>query len=812
MNAKPRAKRPDLALPGAALVASFILLMVADARAAQNEVMDYGYERAALLSSQKKHGEALVVLTEGLRQAEENRDIRLAFFLARNLSSCHEKLDNLTACLEMAERAISHLDALDELNPPSMSATTRAYERTLLTGLIAKHHLQGNRMALARHWHNREGDALRRMFALLGTPDLDLKGGQVPRKFIWAKGKPNRSQIARYLWMGSWLLEKEARTSEALANLEAAERYLSNLDKSPYEVETDYHYKISNRKAMLLDFLGYDQEAIAIQRETAAEPLVEDHAKSVLIDRLNLQVGLAKYYGPSETYLQAALEAYQALKELSPTGEAPDAQRQIHKMVFDLRHDPGVTADMEALEKKFKDSGFELEGDYSEVDQIEIALRLGKTEGLEARLIASLEKFRDVGNRKGVPSLYHTYGNLLMMLGRPGEAIYMYQETLKLSLAYGWIVHVPDIMLKLTEAHLALGDTAGAAAWLEKARKHIQSNPGIPAHRIASARALMVELLRKMNRGAEADALRDETLAFAKSNAVPDHHIRRLLNEDTGGKDARDAVAAADKESAGGIDFQPLRVVSEVAPGETAHARFTLANPTGDHAAGKLTLPPGIELVSWDSEAGDMRLRTSTGTQSGRMIPVEFGPSEMIRICLESGDVRGGTPREFSFAWNGPGAADQTSLWSVSAADSRSELTVVNANLIRHNPFYLVPLYHAVRARDVGEPLRDFRVICSIPCYVEMIDADTGRVIAVDRHGDGGFRETGDIVYQDENRDLYPDHRFRQAGELYGLELRVFPADESARTERPEEYSISIEARVNGSWETLAKNRVLMSN
>ena len=811
MNAKPRAKRPGGVLPVSAMMVASILLTVASARAVQNEVMDYGYERAAHLTSQKKHAEALVVLTEGLRQAEKNRDTRLAFFLARNLSSCHERLDNLTACLELAERAISHLDTLDELDPPSMSATTRAYERTLLTGLIAKHHLQGNRMALARQWHNREGEALRRMFALLGTPDLDLKSGQVPRKFIWAKGKPSRSQIARYLWMGSWLLEKEARTTEALANLEAAERYLSNLDKSPDEVETDYRYKIRNRKALLLDFLGYDQEAIAIQRETAAEPLVEDHAKSVLIDRLNLQVGLAKYYGPSETYLQAALEAHQALKELSPTGEAPDAQRQIHKMIFDLRHDPGLTADMEALEKKFRDSGYELEGDYSEVDQIEIALRLGQTEGLEARLIAALEKFRDIGNRKGVPSLYHDYGNLLMILGRPGEAIYMYRETLKLSLAYGWIVHVPDIMLKLAEAHLALGDTAGAAAWLEKAQKHIQANPGIPAHRIASARAFMVNLLRKLNRGGEADALHDETLAFAKTNAVPDHHIRRMLNEDISGKDAHDAVAAAGK-AAGGIDFQPLRVVSEVAPGETAHARFTLANPTGVHGAGKLSLPPGIELVSWDSAAGDMRLRTSTSPQSSQLIPVELGPSEMIRIFLESGDARGGTPREFSFAWNGPGDADQTSQWSVSAADSQSELTVVNANLIRHNPFYLVPLYHAIRARELGEPLRDFRVICSIPCYVEMIDAATGKVIAVDRRGDGGFHETGDVVYQDENRDLYPDHRFRKAGELYGLELRVFPADETARTERQEEYTISIEALVNGSWEILAKNRVMMSN
>lgn len=785
-----------------------VLLAFAGAPRAHAAENDYGYEKASRLSAQKKHGEALAVLAEGLKQAEQRQDTRLAFFLARDLSSCHERLGNLTACLEVAERAIAHLDTLDGLDPPSMIATTRAYERTLLTGLMAKHHLQGNRLALARHWHDREGEALRRMFALLGTPDLDLKSGEVPQKFIWVNRKPSRSQIARYLWMGSWLLEKEARTDEALANLEAAERYLARLDGRPDMMETDYRYKIRNRKALLLDFLGYDQEAIALQREAAAGTLVDVHAKSIWIDRLNLQRSLARYYGPSETYLQAALDAYQALRELSPTGEALDAQRQIHKMMFDLRRDASVALDLEALEKRFRDSGFEMEGDYSELDQIEIALRIGQTDGLEARLIAALEKFRDVGNRKGVPSRYHEYGSLLMMLGRPGEAIYMYRETLELSLAYGWIVHVPDIMLKLAAAHLALDDTAGATEWLEKSGKHLQANPGIPAHRIASARASMVSLLRKLDRGEEADALREETLSFAKTNAVPDYHIRHLLHDGKSVPDSPGVVAAVTKTSTGGIDFQPLRVVSEVAPGETAHARYTLANLTGDHAAGRLSLPAGIEVISWDSAAGDMRLRTSDKPQANQILPVEFGPSEMIRIFVESSQVSGEVPREFSFAWDRPGVAGQTSRWSFSAADSDSELTVVNANLIRQNPFYLVPLYHAIRVRDLSQPLRDFRVRCSIPCYVEMIDAATDRVIAVDRHGDGSFREPGDIVYQDENSDLYPDHRFQEAGELFGLELRVFPADGPTGAAMTEGYTIAIEGMVNGRWEILAENRV----
>jgi hypothetical protein len=203
-----------------------------------------------------------------------------------------------------------------------------------------------------------------------------------------------------------------------------------------------------------------------------------------------------------------------------------------------------------------------------------------------------------------------------------------------------------------------------------------------------------------------------------------------------------------------------------------------------------------------------MRLRTSDKPQPKLVLPVNFGPSEMVRIFIESSQVRDATTREFSFAWDRPGVAGQTSHWSFSAADSESELTIVNANLIRENPFYLVPLYHAIRARDLSTALRDFRVRCSIPCYVEMIDAATDRLIAVDRRGDGSFREPGDIVYQDENRDLHPDHRFTEAGEVFGMELRVFPVDEAGGAGNRETYTIAIEGLVNGTWKVLAENRV----
>ena len=90
-----------------------------------------------------------------------------------------------------------------------------------------------------------------------------------------------------------------------------------------------------------------------------------------------------------------------------------------------------------------------------------------------------------------------------------------------------------------------------------------------------------------------------------------------------------------------------------------------------------------------------------------------------------------------------------------------------------------------------------------------MIDTATDRVIAVDRRGDGSFREQGDSVYQDENGDLFPDHRFRQAGDVFGMELRVFPADKTAGADMTDECTITIEGLLNGEWQILAENRIL---
>ena len=769
------------------------------------------YDRGARLFEDRKYEQALSVFREGLEAAKVKEDHYYAYFVAREIANCQRRLLNVDGYLEAATEALVYLDRLEESGSKRMSPYAIAFERTLLVGLVAKHYLFAHQLALARQWHNREGEELLKLVSLYGEKDYDLLSGDLPRRVP----RKFRVQIPRYLWMGAWLLEKEAQTEQALAHLNAADRFLDHVrsESDLNEIEKSFRYRISNRKGQVLDFLGYIEEAIAIQGKIAAEPLTGIHARSVLLERLNLYRNLSQYHGPSEELLEKAVAAHNELKNRAASGDDLLSRQQINKMIFDLRRDGDVAGEFAAIEETLARSGFHSEADYSEREQILVGISLGETEGLEARLIDLLEKFRSQGNRVGVPTLYREYGNLLTKLGRHDEAVYMYRQALTLSAGYGWVLHLPRLMVKLAEAHLALGNPAAAEAWIEAIEKHLAEHPETPAHRVAETKAELVDLLNALGRPREAASLRAWTFAFAEAEAVPDIWVRSLREHTMvdAASQAEEKTGVVEAKVARQIDLQPRRVSSEVASGETAHARFTLANLSGHALSGILKFPPGVAVASWVSEEGVLRLQVggSPGVNVTESQALQIGPAEMIRVFVESAGVTNAIPRELEFEWARNGFETRKSEWSIAATDTLAELTVVNGNMIEFNPFYFVPLYHAVRLRSFDEPVRDFRVKSSVPCYVELIDEATDTILAVDRLGDGSFGDKGDIVSADENGNLYPDVRFSEDASVFGLELRIFPTDLDT-LEGVEEVTVSLEGLVSGKWEVLAENRVVI--
>ena len=77
-----------------------------------------------------------------------------------------------------------------------------------------------------------------------------------------------------------------------------------------------------------------------------------------------------------------------------------------------------------------------------------------------------------------------------------------------------------------------------------------------------------------------------------------------------------------------------------------------------------------------------------------------------------------------------------------------STASTIHQHFAQQNPFFSVALYHEIGAEEGG----GFRVRASAPCRVEVYDAESLALLAVDADGDGSFRGVGDLLAAGELR------------------------------------------------------------
>lgn len=133
---------------------------------------------------------------------------------------------------------------------------------------------------------------------------------------------------------------------------------------------------------------------------------------------------------------------------------------------------------------------------------------------------------------------------------------------------------------------------------------------------------------------------------------------------------------------------------------------------------------------------------------------------------------------------------------------------MINASLADDNPFYAISLFHDIYFRDVGKTLANFRVQTSEPCRIEIIDAFSHQLLAIDANGDGDFEDIGDALYADSNGDGYPDLKLSSTEDTKQIELAVFPQFKNNREKREIEISLSFQS--HGVWKTQAIDRLIV--
>lgn len=251
-------------------------------------------------------------------------------------------------------------------------------------------------------------------------------------------------------------------------------------------------------------------------------------------------------------------------------------------------------------------------------------------------------------------------------------------------------------------------------------------------------------------------------------------------------------------------DLQPVQLTTCVSDQWSAKGRFTLTNP-GRAVVDGWMVAGGVGLEStWDEARLQWRVDARpAGTHLNVKQHIVLQPLDQATIVLTV-DPAIADAGHIQLTWHGEGE-DQSAWWSFSRGRVDSEIAVIDANLALGNPFYSVPLHHyIVRANPDAGTSQNLRVVTSAPCRVELVDAASGKVIAVDATGDGDFRGVGDVIFADGNLDGCPDLRFDKNQRVATLEIQVYPSSPG------HEIDVRLELQKrDGSWASSATDRLL---
>jgi hypothetical protein len=246
----------------------------------------------------------------------------------------------------------------------------------------------------------------------------------------------------------------------------------------------------------------------------------------------------------------------------------------------------------------------------------------------------------------------------------------------------------------------------------------------------------------------------------------------------------------------------PSVMATEVQPGELARARFQLINPSTSEQDGILFITGGqlacrAELPVIHIEPAAQRPATPFE------VPLVLSPQSTTDIFFETEHPADLAGSPVALYWSTGGRTASWMCSTVTGGTPRRE--IVHSSYIADNPFYSSAFYHELYLRDNPGRPRNLRMTASQPCRIELLDLSTGLFLAADANGDGDFRDAGDVIWQDADRDLFPDV---SGAEVQMVELRVYPLD----TVLPETLTVTLSRKDGaGDWQDEALTVLKMS-
>jgi hypothetical protein len=697
---------------------------------------------------------------------------------------------------KLAEAGKLAREVIDAIEPlPANFPDNDALRRAQLFGFVQSGLLIEGRIGEAWRSNRAVAEILRGKKVSATADGPPITAGEVPRL------KPElRSLGWRLVRQESELLDIAGRTVEARALLDEAAALLGDdLAKLP-PFEQFYGMKLLASRAEIIDFLGYQREAIRLQRELIASGAGNPNlGLSYLNLQINLLRNLSQWDGPSEEILNQVRKLGGQLKS---NGAVRGFDRLLAKMELDLRASQEALATLRDDVKNNAGLGHLFERVYAERDLLVGRSHQGE-ENLDGEFSRLLATMRSQGNKRGEPGLYREYGDYLMDHQRPAEAIVMFTEALRLTRSFGWTLHEPAIISVLFNARFATGDLTGARATLAELEDFLKAHPELPDSRRVPAEIYRAIALAKLGNKDGAKAALALAHQFAKD--LPAYKKQWLAPEvEAEILQAAPASTPAKSGDAPPLRVQPLEVVSMAAPGSAARTRFTIFNPAPLPVRGewKIAGPgaladPAAKSVGFDAAKPAATVR----------IPASVSPGDQTAIEVSLAAAAGVATAQVGIAWENAGqAACQESAWNVTWDPAATGSMVLDASCLEANPFRYVPLFHELAVplgEDTGIP---FRLRSPEPLRFEYYDAGSQQLLAIDANGNGDFTETGDLHVRGQNGIAAAFVPVKPDSKTLTVEVHIFAPDGNELL--PGSSTLLLEAEVyrNGAWAKEAEN------
>ncbi len=557
------------------------------------------------------------------------------------------------------------------------------------------------------------------------------------------------------------LLDVAGRSIEARTLLDSTATHLGKDWLSRLEpTQRFYAFKLLAARAQLMDFLGYENEAIQAEQELA-NSLGGDKTlrNSHLTLRINLLRNLSQWTGPSQEILD---EARAIAAELNTQGIDNNVNGLLAKMEFDLEESRQPVEMLRQSALKRRGVGDAYEAFHSDRDNLALRVKLGDP-NLDADFGALLRTLRAHGHKSGEPTLYRMYGDYLLGQKRPAEAIGMYAECLRMTRGFGWFLHEPKILGLLIDARIAGGDLDGARATLAELVQWLEKHSDAPATRRAGAQAIRAIALAQL--GDETGAREAFRRAREIGRDLPAYQQRAYTEkyEELVIQEIPKAPSAVASVSPPQLRVQPLEIVGIAEPGKTAHTRFSVFNPTACGILGHFLLTgPGAAAGKSNSI---LFLAGQPSISLRQPWTVAAGSEAQIEVALAADTAINSA--KVTVAWENEGQPPgPAASWDVSWDPAASRSIVLDASRLEANPYRSVALFHEL-AIPIGETDGiAFRLRSSVPLRFEYLDAHTHQLVAIDANGNGDFNDAGDLHVRG------PD----------GVTAAIFPIAAGART------------------------------